>query len=199
MKLINRTTYLNKVRSLLGRNLIVCITGQRRVGKSSLMRTLMSALLLDDTANIIYIDKEKNEFDNIVGYADLNAYVAEHSLVDKVNYILIDEVQLIDGFEKSLCNYYDRDNFEVIVTGSNAKMFSGELSTLLSGRYIEVHLQSLSYEEFLQFHKLRDSHESIVKYLNIGGLPKLALLPIENNEIIQDYLLSIYSSQCEFS
>ena len=194
MKLINRTTYLNKVRSLLGRNLIVCITGQRRVGKSSLMRTLMSALLLDDTANIIYIDKEKNEFDNIVGYADLNAYVAEHSLVDKVNYILIDEVQLIDGFEKSLCNYYDRDNFEVIVTGSNAKMFSGELSTLLSGRYIEVHLQSLSYEEFLQFHKLRDSNESIVKYLNIGGLPNLALLPIENNEIIHDYLLSIYST-----
>ncbi len=194
MKLINRTTYLNKVRSLLGRNLIVCITGQRRVGKSSLMRTLMSALLLDDTANIIYIDKEKNEFDNIVGYADLNAYVAEHSLVDKLNYILIDEVQLIDGFEKSLCNYYDRDNFEVIVTGSNAKMFSGELSTLLSGRYIEVHLQSLSYEEFLQFHKLRDSNESIVKYLNIGGLPNLALLPIENNEIIHDYLLSIYST-----
>lgn len=194
MKLINRTTYLNKVKSLLGRNLIVCITGQRRVGKSSLMRTLMSALLSDDTANVIYIDKEKNEFDNIVGYADLNAYVAEHSLVDKLNYILIDEVQLIDGFEKSLCNYYDRDNFEVIVTGSNAKMFSGELSTLLSGRYIEVHLQSLSYEEFLQFHKLRDSNESIVKYLNIGGLPNLALLPIENNEIIHDYLLSIYST-----
>ena len=194
MKLINRTTYLNKVKSLLGRNLIVCITGQRRVGKSSLMRTLMSALLSDDTANIIYIDKEKNEFDNIVGYADLNAYVAEHSLVDKLNYILIDEVQLIDGFEKSLCNYYDRDNFEVIVTGSNAKMFSGELSTLLSGRYIEVHLQSLSYEEFLQFHKLPDSNESIVKYLNIGGLPNLALLPIENNEIIHDYLLSVYST-----
>lgn len=194
MKLIDRTTYQDKIKSLLGRNLIVCITGQRRVGKSSLMRTLMADLKRDESINIIYIDKEKSEFDDIVSHSDLNTYIDSHSSTDKRNYVLIDEVQLIEGFEKSLCNYYDKENYEVVVTGSNAKMFSGELSTLLSGRYIDLHVQSLSYEEFLQFHQLPDTNESLVKYLNIGGLPNLALLPIDNDEIVHDYLSSVYST-----
>jgi hypothetical protein len=103
-------------------------------------------------------------------------------------------VQLIDSFERSLCNYYDRDGFELIVTGSNAKMFSGELATLLSGRYMEVHVQSLSYEEFLEFHKLPDSNESLVLYLNIGGLPNLVQLPVSDRTAVCDYLSNIYNT-----
>lgn len=194
MKLIDRKPYLDKIKSLLGRNLIVCITGQRRVGKSCIMRTLITSLENDERNNIIYIDKEKSVYDEIRDYTDLNAYIGAHSERGHHNIVLIDEVQLIDGFEHSLCNYYDYEDFDIIVTGSNAKMFSGELATLLSGRYIEVHVQSLSFEEFIQFHNLTDSNESLVKYLNIGGLPNLALLPLDDKEVVQNYLSSVYDT-----
>lgn len=194
MKLISRTSYINKISSLLGRNLIVCITGQRRVGKSCIMRSLVENWKRKEDANVIYIDKEKSEFDGITHHTTLNAYIDSHSELERHNIVMIDEVQLIDGFEHSLCNYYDRGNYDLIVTGSNAKMFSGELATLLSGRYIEVHVHSLSYEEFLQFHSLTDSNDSLAKYLNVGGLPNLALLPIDDKEIVYDYLLSVYST-----
>lgn len=134
MKLINRQAYLHKITSLIGRNLIICITGQRRVGKSCLMRTLVSTWSAHHDANIIYIDKEKNDFDGIRNYTDLNAYIDCHSTAGH-NYILIDEVQLIDGFERSLCNYYDQDGYDVVVTGSNAKMLSGiNFPAVLIGR-----------------------------------------------------------------
>lgn len=194
MKLINRRDYLNKISNLIGRNLIVCITGQRRVGKSCLMRTLVTEWNTLNDANIIYVDKEKSDFDSIKDYKNLNQYIDSKSVAGARNYILIDEVQLIDGFERSLCNYYDRDGFDVVVTGSNAKMLSGELATLLSGRYIEVHVYGLSYPEFLTFHKVEDNDTSLAKYLNIGGLPNLAMLPIDNAEMIRDYLASVYST-----
>ena len=194
MKLITRTPYLDKIKSLLGRNLIVCITGQRRVGKSSIMRTLAAEMRNREDTHIIYVDKEKSEFDAIVNHVDLNAYIEANLQPNVHNLVLVDEVQQIDDFERTLCNYYDRDNFDVVVTGSNAKMFSGELATLLSGRYIEIHVQSLSYIEFLQFHHLEDSNESLAKYLNVGGMPNLALLPIDDRGAVHDYLSSVYNT-----
>lgn len=194
MKLINRQVYLDKISRLTGRNLIVCITGQRRIGKSCIMRTLVAEWEARKNANIIYIDKEKSDFESITNYSELNQYIDSKTDEEKHNYILIDEVQLIEEFERSLCNYYDRDGFDVIVTGSNAKMLSGELATLLSGRYIEVHVHGLSYQEFLSFHKTEDTDQSLVKYLNLGGLPNLALLPTEDREMVRDYLTSIYST-----
>lgn len=194
MKLIDRTTYLNKITALLGRNLIICITGQRRVGKSCIMRTLVETLQANGKNHIIYIDKEKSAYDEIKNHKNLNTYIDNRSVAGKHNIVLIDEVQLIDGFEQSLCNYYDREDYDIVVTGSNARLFSGELATLLSGRYIEVHVQSLSYEEFLQFHNLPDGNEALVKYLNIGGLPNLSLLPADNKDVIHDYLSSVYDT-----
>lgn len=158
------------------------------------MRTRVSEWSSRNDAHIIYIDKEKSDFDGIRNYTDLNTYIDSQSVAGVHNYILIDEVQQIDGFERALCNYYDRDGFDVVVTGSNAKMLSGELATLLSGRYIEVHVYGLSYSEFLTFHNVEDCDSSIVKYLNIGGLPNLALLPIDDMEMIRDYLSSVYST-----
>lgn len=194
MKLIHRKKYLEKIAKLVGRNLIICITGQRRVGKSCIMRTLVSEWSSRSDTNIIYINKEKSDFDEIRNYTDLNNYIESKTLSGKQNFILIDEVQQIDEFERSLCNYYDKDGFDVIVTGSNAKMLSGELATLLSGRYIEIHVYGLSYSEFLTFHNLEDNDASLVKYLNIGGLPNLSLLPPDNIEMIRDYLSSVYST-----
>jgi hypothetical protein len=172
----------------------VCLTGQRRVGKSSIMRTLVDALKEKSDTHVLFIDKEKSEFESITNHAELNAYIDAHLLPGAHNLILIDEVQMIDGFERSLCNYYDRENVDIVVTGSNAKLFSGELATLLSGRYIEVHVHSLSYEEFLEFHHLEDNDKALIQYLHVGGLPNLALLPIDNKEIVNDYLNSIYNT-----
>jgi hypothetical protein len=194
MELINRPSYLDRITGLLGRNLIVCITGQRRVGKSSILRTLSAEIQKSEDYHIVFIDKEKSEFDTIRSYSDLNTYLDSHLSSDRPNLILIDEVQMIEGFERSLCNYYDRPRLDIVVTGSNAKLFSGELATLLSGRYMEVHVHSLSYTEFLEFHHLEDSNDSLVKYLTIGGLPNLALLPIDDRAIVNDYLSSIYNT-----
>ena len=193
MKLITRQLYLSAIKNRLGKNMILCLTGQRRVGKSSILKTLRDELR-HTPANVVYIDKEKSEFDALENYRQLNEYIEQHLSEDSHNYILIDEVQDIDGFEKSLGNYYDRDNIDIIVTGSNAKMFSGELATLLSGRYFKIHIGSLSYLEFLEFHSLEDSETSLNRYLNIGGMPNLRLLPIDDNNAINDYLRSIYST-----
>lgn len=193
MKLLERPLYLSAIKSRLGFNMIVCLTGQRRVGKSSILKTLREELE-QSSANVIYINKEKNEFDSITDYTHLNDYIHNNLSDTEHNYILIDEVQNIDGFQKSLGNYYDRDNIDIVVTGSNAKMFSGELATLLSGRYFSIHIGSLSYPEFMTFHGLEDNDQSLNKYLNTGGLPNLRLLPIDDSNAVNDYLQSIYST-----
>ena len=193
MTLINRPTYLSEIKNRLGKNMIVCLTGQRRVGKSSILKTLRDELL-QTSANVIYIDKEKSDFDSIENYVQLNDYIKQRLNQSSHNYVLIDEVQDIEGFQKTLGNYYDNDNIDIVVTGSNAKMFSGELATLLSGRYFRVHIGSLSYPEFLTFHELGDNESSLNKYLNIGGLPNLRLLPIDDRSAVNDYLQSIYST-----
>ncbi|MBR6286412.1 MAG: ATP-binding protein, partial [Bacteroidaceae bacterium] len=105
---------------------------------------------------------------------DLNSYVDQQSLPDKHRYILIDEIQDIQEFERAIRSYREEPDTDVIVTGSNARMLSNDLSTLIGGRYKEIHVQSLSYLEFLQFHKLQDSDDSLNLYLNIGGLPGIS-------------------------
>ena len=194
MKLIPRKKYLDSIESKIGQNMIICITGQRRVGKSSLLKTLRESLLQHDESNVIYIDKEKSRFDSIKDYKDLNSHIESNLDDSRHNYILIDEVQYIDRFEESPSNFYDEGNIDIIVTGSNAKMFSGELSTRLSGRYMTVHVGSLSYVEFLEFRNLENNDHSLNEYLNIGGLPNLTLLPADNPTAISDYLESIYST-----
>lgn len=194
MKLIERTSYLDRVLSMMGRNLIICLTGQRRVGKSSILRTLLARLDNAPETNTIYIDKEKSDFDAIVDAETLNAHIKAHLHPSTHNVVMIDEVQLISGFEKSLCNFYDDDTIDIIVTGSNAKMFSSELSTMLSGRYIDIHVNSLSYIEFLQFNHIDDSDRALERYLNVGGLPNLALFPADDSESINDYLSNIFNT-----
>ena len=113
---------------------------------------------------------------------------------DKRNYLLIDEVQDIEGFERTLRSLNADEECQIIVTGSNAKMLSSELSTYLGGRYIDIHVNSLSYREFLKFHGLEDSQESVEKYLTFGGLPHLYRLGLENEDMIWEYLQNIYNT-----
>ena len=113
---------------------------------------------------------------------------------DKHNYLLIDEVQDIEGFEHTLRSLNADEECQIIVTGSNAKMLSSELSTYLAGRYVDIHINSLSYREFLQFHKLEDSQESLESYLSVGGLPHLYRLGLDNEDMIWEYLQNIYNT-----
>lgn len=187
MKIIERTSYKNRIQKLIGKGEIIVLTGQRRVGKTMLLRSLSNK----EDYNVIEIDKEKIEFDFITDYKTLYQYIIENRSKDRKNLILIDEIQDIDNFEKALRSLYDDDNIDIIVTGSNAKMLSAEISTTLSGRKEEIHIGSLCYNEFLEFHKLTDNQEALLKYLQFGGMPHLHVLGLEEEEMIWNYLREV--------
>lgn len=193
MKLINRSQYTNKIKPSMGKGLIIVLTGQRRVGKSCILQQLIQEVS-NEATNVIYINKEKTDFDFIKSYQELTLYVNEHLDSTKDNYLFIDEIQEIAEFERTLRSLQADDECNIVVTGSNAKMLSSELSTVLSGRYIEFHIQSLSYIEFLEFHRLDDSDDSLLKYLTYGGLPQLYRIGIENQDLALDYLHNIYNT-----
>ena len=191
MKIIERERYLNVLQQWLGKNVILVLTGQRRVGKSCLLKQLCDRM--SSEGNVIYIDKEKHEYDEIASYKDLNEYIDGHLQKGKKNYILIDEVQDIAEFERSLRSYYSEPDTELIVTGSNAKMLSSELTTLIGGRYKEIYVQPLSYTEFLTFHQLQDSEDALSQYIEFGGMPGLVTVGMDA-AIAPQYLKDIYST-----
>jgi len=186
-----RQYYLDKVEKYLGKQVIIVLVGQRREGKSYMLRQLYDIKSSDPDNNLILIDKEKRQFDFIRDYQDLNAYVDEHLAPGKRNFILIDEVQDISEFERSVRSFRTDPNIEVIITGSNARMLSSDLTTLIGGRYKEIHILPLSYREFLDFHHLDDDDEALRKFISFGGLPGLAVMGLDE-EIARDYQLDIY-------
>lgn len=191
MATIIRQAYIDKIEKYLGKETIIVLVGQRRVGKSYMMKTVHDQKASNPDNNIIYIDKEKREFDSIRNYQDLNQYIDEHFVASKHNYILIDEIQDITEFERSIRSFRTEPNTDIIITGSNAKMLSNELSTLIGGRYKEIYIQSLSYEEFLVFHQLPDNDDSLAKYIQYGGLPGLAKIGLEEDDA-REYQMDIF-------
>ncbi len=194
MDLISRPNYYNKLNKLLGKGVLIVLTGQRRVGKSYVMKELVARKGEEPGANVIFIDKEKTAFDFIANYKDLVTYVDGKIDKAKHNYILIDEVQEIKEFERGLRNYYGESYIDIIVTGSNSDILSSELGTILSGRFVEVFIQGLSYTEFLEFHNLKDNEATLSKYINYGGLPGLRPFGLDDPETINDYLQGVYST-----
>jgi len=193
MKNIKRIKYLNQIRPFYNKQLIKVLTGQRRVGKSYLLKQIMEELLkASPNANFLFIDKEKFEFDTLLNSTHLYNYVKQNSR-EGMNYIFLDEVQEIKEFEKALRSLQSESDYDIYCTGSNSSVFSGELATFLSGRQLEVHVFSLSYNEFLEFNSFSKGKESLMKYLTYGGLPYLCHLPKED-EIIFDYLKNIYAT-----
>ena len=191
MATIIRQSYIDKIERFLGKETIIVLVGQRRVGKSYTLKMIRDRKKADENNNIIYIDKEKREFDDIQTYQDLNSYIGQHFLSNKHNYILIDEIQDIKEFERSIRSYRTEPNTDIIITGSNARMLSNELSTLIGGRYKEIYIQSLSYNEFLEFHHLTDNDESLALYIQYGGLPGLAKIGLEEDDA-REYQMDIY-------
>ena len=144
-------------------------------------------------ANIIFINKEYEEFSAIRTSEDLSAYIIPRLHPDVTNYLFIDEVQDIQGFEHTLRSLQAQDSCDIFITGSNATMLSSELSTYLAGRYIEFHIHSLTYQEYLTFHRVEASTQSLRNYLTFGGLPYLSNLP-QQQEIVFEYLGNVFST-----
>ena len=193
MKILYRQNYLDQIEKYLGKDYIIVLVGQRRVGKSCTLNMIRNIKEKDASNNIIYIDKEKEQFDSIKTYQDLNEYIKSKYVQGKMNYILVDEIQDIDGFERTVRSFATETDAEVIITGSNAKMLSGDLSTLIGGRYKEIHILPLSYQEFLQFHQLTDSDDSLAKYLQFGGLPGLVKTGLDEDDA-REYQKDIYNT-----
>ena len=191
MEYIIRQNYLDKVEKYFGKDTIIVLTGQRRVGKSFILKQLRDKKIAEPHSNVIYIDKEKREFDFIQTYRDLNDYIESKRQEGAKNYILIDEIQDVVEFERAVRNYYTELDTEIVVTGSNAKMLSNELSTLIGGRYKEIYIQSLCYQEFLTFHNLIDNDDSLAKYIQFGGLPGLVKIGLDAEDA-REYQLDIY-------
>lgn len=194
MELINRDLYSNRIRPFIDKGVIKVLTGQRRVGKSYILFQLINEIKANNpTANIIYINKEQDEFRTIKTDEDLSAYVQEKLVHSAKNYLFIDEVQDIEHFENTLRSLQAKEQCDIFITGSNAKMLSGELSTYLSGRYVEFRIHSLCYAEFLEFHRLEDNDTTLRKFLTYGGLPHLSRLEL-SDEVVFEYLKNVYST-----
>lgn len=194
IQLINRPSYTERIAPFINKNIIKVLTGQRRVGKSCILRQIQNHIQqMNPDCNIISINKELDEFTFIRTNEELSDYISLHLQEGKANFLFIDEVQDIRGFENTLRSLQALDACDIFITGSNATMLSSELSTYLSGRYVEFHVHSLSYPEFLDFHKLTASTQSLRHYLTIGGLPYLSNLPLER-EIDFEYLRNVYST-----
>lgn len=193
-----RDLYLNELLKFKNKNIIKVITGIRRCGKSSLLK-LFSNHLIDigvEEKNIIFINFESMAYDFIDDYKKLNSYIKEKIVLDKKNYILLDEVQLVEKWEKTVNSLLVDYDVDIYVTGSNAYLLSSELSTLLSGRYIEIKMTTLSFKEFIQFHEFseEESKEEIFSlYLKYGGFPSVADLGM-NQEIVNSFLEGVYNT-----
>lgn len=192
---IKRPQYISRIIPYINKDVIKVIVGQRRVGKSYLLFQIMDELLKAgvNKSNIIYINKELYEFDFLKDYKSLLSFVKKETKNKKKHYLFIDEVQDIIQFEKALRHWNAKGGYDIYCTGSNANLLSGELATYLSGRYVEIEVFSLSYPEFLEFHKLKSGKESFLKYVKYGGLPYLINLEL-NDDVVYDYLKNIYNT-----
>jgi predicted AAA+ superfamily ATPase len=191
---ITREIYRERIEKYIGKELIKVLIGQRRVGKSYLLfQTIDSIKELFPDANIIYINLELNEFESITQQKHLYNFIKSNSETGKLNFVLIDEVQVIPEFEKALRSLLAEGGYDIYCTGSNAHLLSGEIGTYLGGRHIEIPVNALNYNEFTQFHRLTHSSESVNKYLKIGGLPYLIHLEL-NDDVVFDYLKNINQS-----
>jgi len=192
--LIIRLKYRQKIAPFIDKQLIKALTGQRRTGKSYILRQIeLDIKAANPQAHFIFINKEDIAFDAIRTASDLYDYVRTHTKESTKNYVFIDEIQEIQQFEKAMRTLLLDSKYDLYCTGSNAKMLSGELATTLSGRYVDVYIGSLSYIEFLEFHQLENNMVSLQKYFRYGGLPYLKNLPL-TDEVAFEYLNGVYNT-----
>ncbi|MBQ3617781.1 MAG: AAA family ATPase, partial [Bacteroidales bacterium] len=178
MNIKDRLSYTNRIISLLGKGEAVVLTGHRRAGKSCILECLADKL--KGSGNVMYLDMENPDNRDVDTDEKLNIWIKEHASDNNRNIVLIDEVQEIRDFEKTLRYWVKQSGFDVVVTGSNAKMLSSDVASAFSGRYMQVHVFSLDYGEFLDFNGITSSAEALAMYLKWGGLPFLSNIPADD-------------------
>ena len=192
--MIKREKYLCKIREFYDSDLIKVIIGIRRCGKSVLLKQIMEELKIDD-AHIIYINFEDVEYAFIKDYLDLNHYVKEKIIDDKKYYLFFDEIQLVTEWEKAINSFKVTLNVSIFVTGSNSKLLSSELATLLSGRYVSFKISPFSFNEVIELKGIkdrRDIEDAFNDYLLWGGLPQRFEFKTEDG--MKTYLSDVFDA-----
>jgi predicted AAA+ superfamily ATPase len=189
-----RDAYIERIKPFMRAPIVKVMIGHRRVGKSFILFQLIDLIRSEEKeANIIYINKEDIEFVDMISYKELYSYISERLANNRKNYIFVDEIQEVADFKIAIRSLALDDNNDIYITGSNSEMFSSDLANELGGRYVEFRIYSLSYLEFLNFHKLQNNEESLEKYTRFGGLPYLIHLPFDE-AVIMEYINSVYST-----
>lgn len=198
--MIERKRYLNKITPFIEKPVIKVITGVRRCGKSTLLKQIIQLVENRNVAieQIIHINMELMEFDSLKNYRNLYTYIQERqSKIGVRYYIFIDEVQEVEEWEKAINSLLAEGKSDIYITGSNARLLSSELATLLSGRYVEFKMYSLVFSEFKSFISNKDRGNTIGEqfdaFLKFGGFPGIHHMELDD-PVIRQYLQSIYNS-----
>lgn len=194
--MIERTENLKELIDFKDRNLIKVVTGIRRCGKSTLFDLYIDYLKSTgiEEDQIIQINLEEPEY-HFENYMDLYNYVKDRLESNKKNYVFLDEVQNVSEFQKAVDGLYVKKNVDLYITGSNAFLLSGELATLLSGRYVEIKMLPLSFKEYLSaFDDKMELQDKLLNYIKYGGLPQTVELFQDNPDIIGKYLDGVFST-----
>ena len=192
--MVERKEYLNSLIQWKEEQVIKVVTGIRRCGKSTLLVQYQSWLLKNNVSEnqIISINFEELEYEELLDYKKLYTYLKERLCPGRTTYIFLDEVQKVPYFEKAVDSIYVKPNVDLYITGSNAYLLSGDLATLLTGRYVEIRMLPLSFREFLEITKL-DKQQGLAEYLQTGGLPYVASM-VRTAEKVDTYLEGIYNT-----
>lgn len=195
--MIYRSDYMRQLQAFKDNKIIKVVTGLRRSGKSTLLQMYRDELVANGVSpsQIQFVNFELMKYDYIRTYRQLYDFITQNMVVGKKNYLFFDEIQQVEGWEKtinSLTLEYDTD---IYVTGSNAYLLSSELATLISGRYVEIKMLPLSFKEYYEYYKNdgKSADELFNEYLKYGGLPQLLSLP-SDEKTISSFLESIYDT-----
>ncbi|WP_270640609.1 ATP-binding protein [Longibaculum muris] len=192
--MIERKEYLDKLREWKDQNIIKVITGIRRCGKSTLLKLFIDELLKNgiEAEQIISINFEEMEYEDLLDYKKLYAYIKNHSVEGKMTYLFLDEIQNVAFYEKVVDSLFVKDNYDIYMTGSNSYIFSGQLATNLRGRYIEISMLPFSFKEYYSLNNL-DKNQAFNEYMKVGGFPYINQHDM-NDEQHNLYMEGIYNT-----
>lgn len=192
--MVQRKEYLEKLIGWKDDDVIKVVTGIRRCGKSTLLmqyQDYLKSIGIEEN-QIIAVNFEELEYEELCDYKKLYAYIKDRLIADKTTYIFLDEIQKVPSFEKVVDSLYVKPNIDIYITGSNAYMLSGDLATLLTGRYVEISMLPLSFSEYMELSD-KDKESAFADYIKYGGLPFVATMD-RTDDKVDTYLEGIYNT-----
>ncbi len=193
MKLIERSTYLNNLIDVMGTPDVKVITGIRRSGKSKLLESFKEYIINNiKNYNIIHVNFNLQKFEKLKEYHKLYEYISEKYIEGKTNFVLIDEIQMCEGFEKTINGIHAEEKYDIYITGSNAFLLSSDLATLFTGRTFEIEVYPFSFKEFLKYYNYKDIQEAFDKYIKEGGMSGSYVY--KNSEDKYKYITDVFNT-----